>query len=382
MSRPKLLYVATEDWYFVSDTLPLAKAARAAGYDVFVAARANGKDDIIRASGLDFIPLGRMARSSISPFSQAAGSLELKDLYERMRPALVHHIALKPILYGQIAARALPEMPVINSVMGLGFIFASATPTARVLRPLVRQRLRGVLARPKSRTLVQNSDDRDELAALSPAGADRIRLVLGSGVDHRRFAASPQPDGPPIVVLPARLLRPKGVAEFAGAARILKAEGLAARFALVGEPDDENHDSVSRAEIAAWVNEGIIEHWGFCGDMPAVYREASAVCLPTYYREGLPRVLLEAAASARAIVATDVPGCREIARPGVNGWLVPPRDAAALAAALREAIQEPRRRARFGEVGRLLIEGGFTADQIIAQTLGIYGEVQRLAAAA
>ncbi len=375
MTRGKLLYLATEDWYFVSDTLPLARAAKAEGYDVFVAARENGKRSVIADAGLTFLPLRRMSRSSIGPASHIGGILELKELYEKLRPGLVHHIALKPALYGSLAARRITNLPVINSIMGLGYVFASSDLKARAIRPLVSIALARAILQPRSRTLVQNSDDLDDLAKIAPAARDNLRLLQGSGVDHRKFYPTPEPEGPPVIVLPARLLAHKGIAQFVAAARILKSKGIAARFALVGEPDPDNHASVRPAEIAAWISDGLVEHWGFRADMPAVYRSANIVCLPTYYREGLPRVLLEAAASSRAIVATDVPGCREVVAHGVTGWLVKPRDATALAAALEQAIAEPARRLNYATTARQLVETRLSADIIIAATLAIYDEV-------
>ena len=202
-----------------------------------------------------------------------------------------------------------------------------------------------------------------------------IRLIRGSGVDPSRYTAAPPPAGPPLVVLPARLLIAKGVGEFMRAAAMLKSEGVDARFAVVGEPDTGNPAALPRAELERFVAAGHVEHWGWRNDMPDVLRAASLVCLPTFYGEGLPKALLEAAASARAIVATDVPGCREIVRPGENGWLVPPRDVPALAAALRAAIAQPELCARYGAAGRRMVEREFSLDVVIRDTLAVYEEL-------
>ena len=374
MARPRLLYVATEDWYFISDTLPLARAALAAGFDVHVAARANGTEDRIRAAGLTYHPLTRISRSGTGAVSEALSIKELRALYGEFKPDIAHHIALKPIIYGAAAARGRPTIATVNSVMGLGYVFTSASPKARLLRPLMAAALRAAFARARSRTILQNNDDLEAVAALSPAARPNLRLVRGSGVDIEKFAPQTTPQGPPVIVLPARLLRDKGVGEFVEAARILKEKGVTARFALVGVPDADNPASVSRAEIAAWVSAGLIEHWGFRTDMPEVYRAANIVCLPSY-REGLPRVLLEAAATGRALVTCDTPGCREVVRHGVNGWLVPPRDSNALAGALAEAIADPERCVRYGAAGRNIVEQEFAAGIVIAETLAIYREL-------
>ncbi|MCB1484334.1 MAG: glycosyltransferase family 4 protein [Hyphomicrobiaceae bacterium] len=374
MRRPKILYVATEDWYFVSDTLPLAMAAHDKGYHVCVAARANDKADIIRSAGLEFHPLNKISRGGTGLVSEPRSIAELTQLYRMLAPDLVHHIALKPILYGALAARSLPRTALINSVMGLGYVFTSQAAKARVLRPLMSGALRVALSRPRSRTLVQNKDDLEAVARLSPGARSKLRLVRGSGVDPAKFSPTSEPSGVPVVVLPARLLRDKGVEEFVAAARRLKASGIEARFALVGEPDADNPASVTQGEIDKWVAEGTIEHWGFRSDMPNVYREATIVCLPSY-REGLPRVLLEAAASGRAVVTTDVPGCRDVVSNGVNGWLARPRDVDTLADALRSALTDSVLRARYVAEGRRQVEEHYAANIIIAQTLAIYEEL-------
>ncbi len=374
--RRKILYVATEDWYFISDTLPLAKAARASGYDVHVAARSNGKEGPILEAGLTFHPLEKISRSGIGAITETASVAELTRLYRQVAPDLVHHIALKTILYGAVAARAVPQLVCVNAIMGLGFVFTSESRKARALRPFMAAALRLALAAKRSRTIVQNSDDLEAVASLSPRARSNLRLLRGSGVDCEKFTPQPEPGGAPVVVLPGRLLRDKGVREFAEAARTLRAEGMNARFCLVGEPDADNPASITQAEIDGWVKDGIIEHWGFRSDMPAVYASATLVCLPSY-REGLPRVLLEAAACTRAVVTTDTPGCRECVEPGVNGWLVPVRDAAALTHALREALINAGMRQRYAAEGRRLVEQHFAAPIIIGQTLELYDELLR-----
>lgn len=370
----KILYVATEDWYFISDTLPLAKAARAKGYDVHVAARSNGKEGPILEAGLTFHPLQKISRSGIGALTETASIAELASLYRRLAPDLVHHIALKTILYGAVAARGVPRLACVNAIMGLGYVFTSKSSKARALRPFMAAALRLALAAKRSRTIVQNADDLEAVAALSPRARANLRLLRGSGVDCEKFTPQPEPAGAPVVVLPGRLLRDKGVREFAAAARALKAEGVNARFCLVGEPDADNPASITQAEIDGWVRDGIIEHWGFRPDMPAVYASATLVCLPSY-REGLPRVLLEAAACTRAVVATDAPGCRECVQPGVNGWLVPVRDAPALTRALREALSNANLRQTYAAAGRRLVEQHFAAPIIIGQTLALYDEL-------
>lgn len=373
--RIKLLYLVSEDWYFVSHRLPLAVAAKEAGYDVAVATRVGKDGDVIRDAGLTLLPIG-FERSGLAPLAEARTIAGLVALYRRERPDLVHHVALKPVVYGSMAARASGVKGIVNALMGLGYVFSSDTAKARALRPAVRALLKLALTAPRTRVIVQNADDHALFAGEGLARKDDLRLIRGSGVDPALFSTMPPPAGVPLVIVPARLLRDKGAGEFVAAAKLLKDQGVAARFVLVGDPDPVNPAAIAGTEIKAWVESGAVEHWGWqpAAQMPAILASAHIVCLPSY-REGLPKALLEAAASARAIVATDVPGCREIVRPGVNGWLVPPRDATALAVALREAIGNPVLCAKYGAAGRHMIEMEFSARQVIDQTLAVYREL-------
>lgn len=373
MSRRKLVYVATEDWYFVSHRLALAEAAQAEGYEVSVVTNVSNHASAIENAGLTLIPLP-FVRSSLGPGRETATLAALTKIYRRIRPDVVHHVALKPVVYGALAARAARVPRIVSAVMGLGYVFASSSAKARLLRPALRLGLRQAFAGEGTRIIVQNQDDRDQLIAERLADPRRIRLIRGSGVDIRAFVPSPLPLGRPRIVLPARMLRYKGIGEFVAAARIAKAKGLDAEFVLAGAPDPLNPASLTDAELQALAADGAVTYLGWRDDMTAVIGDATIVCLPSYYREGLPKSLLEAAASARAIVATDVAGCREIVRHDVNGLLVPPRDPEALSAALITLAQNPARCAAFGVAGRRMVEDEFSLDRVIAETLSVYSE--------
>jgi glycosyltransferase involved in cell wall biosynthesis len=375
--QPKLLYLVSEDWYFVSHRLSLAFTAKEAGFDVTVAARVTHHGDDIRDAGLNLIPI-TLARSSLDPLHEARTISELNAVFARQKPDLVHNVALKPVIYGTWAARKAGVTGIVNALMGLGWVFSSNSPKARVLRPFVRYGLRQALSAPGTRTIVQNADDAALMADQQLAPRDSIRLIRGSGINPAEYATEDATVGVPLIVLPARLLIAKGVREFIAAAALLKAEGVKARFALVGEPDTDNPAAIPRQEILDAVVSGIVEHWGWRRDMPQVFSEASFVCLPTFYGEGVPKALIEAAASARAIIATDVPGCREIVHPGENGWLVPPRDVPALATALRQAIAQPGLCAEYGRRGRHIAERAFSLDSVIKETLAVYDELVSL----
>ncbi len=367
--KKKLLFVVTEDWYFISHRLPLAIAAKNNGYDVSVATRVRENGKVIRDAGLRLIPF-ELSRGGINPLTELWALLRLVFLYARERPNIVHHVAMKPVLYGSIAGRVARVPHVVNALTGMGWLFTSGADVARWLRPIVGWGLAYLLR--SGVALVQNPDDADLLVQLG-VPEWRIRRIAGSGVDLEHFSPHPEPTGIPMVVLPARLLWDKGVGEFATAARLILEQGVKARFVLAGEPDTDNPSSVPMEQIARWSENGIIEHLGWVSDMPKLLAESHIVCLPSY-REGLPKSLIEAAASGRPIVTSDAPGCREIVRNGDNGLLVPPRDSKALAEAIFMLIRDSSVRQRMGERGRILAENEFALETIIRQTIMLYKE--------
>jgi glycosyltransferase involved in cell wall biosynthesis len=368
-SRPVLLFFVTEDYYFVSHRLPLAVAAKAEGYDVCVVTRVRESGDIIRRSGLRLIPF-KNARSSLNPFTELVTLFRLIQLYRRERPDIVHHVALKAVLYGTIAARLAGNPTVINAIAGMGWLFTSGAGLARWLKPVVRRALKPVLS--SGVALVQNPDDARLLAQFG-VPTSRIRRVAGSGVDLRLFHPCSISNGVPVVVLPARLLWDKGVGDFVAAARVLRQRGIQARFLLDGEPDPANPATIRLDQVARWVREGVVEHLGWVADMPELLARCHLVCLPSY-REGLPKSLIEAAAAGKSIVTTDVPGCREVVRDGENGILVPPRNVDALADALARLIENPALREQMGARSRMRAEQEFGLDTVIQQMLAIYRE--------
>lgn len=367
----KLLFVVTEDWYFVSHRLPLAVAAQAAGFDVVVATREGRQTEVIRSEGIRLIPLN-LSRRGGNPLREVTA---LWRLYCRERPDLVHHVALKPVMYGSLAAWLARVPCQVNAVAGLGWLFTSSSNRrmVRLIRPLLCFLLARFLNRPHCLTIVQNPEDQSLLEHSGIAGA-RLRLIRGAGVNTDQFYSVISPSEPVCIVLVARMLWDKGVGEFVEAAHCLTKEGVNARFVLVGDPDPANPASIPEATLRNWQGQHGVEWWGRREDMPTVLQGAHIACLPSY-REGLPKSLLEAAACGLPIVTTDAPGCREVVRDGVNGLLVPVRDSAALAAALGKLIGDPALRRRMGEQSRLLAESEFGQEAIIAQTLAVYCEV-------
>lgn len=370
MTQPRLLYLISEDWFFCSHRLPLAVAAREAGFHVTVATRVGKDADRIRDAGLDLIPL-HWSRRSTHPMRELAALREVVSVFRAARPHVVHQVAIKPVLYGSVAARLTGVPVVVNAVAGLGYVFSSGDLKARALRPLVRAAFHLLLDRRNARLILQNRDDVEHFVDERIVHRDRVTLIRGSGVDPARFTVVPELPGPPLVVLPARMLRDKGVEEFVAAARSLRTQGVAARFALVGSPDPENPACIPEAQLQAWQAEGVVEYWGWRTDMTAVFQQAHVVCLPSY-REGLPKALIEAAACGRPIVTTDVPGCREVVRDGDNGFLVPARDTDVLTRVLRRLVLEPDLRAAMGRRGRERAEQEFSMDRVVGETLDLY----------
>ncbi len=372
--RPRLLFVVTEDWYFASHRLSHAVAAMAAGFEVAVAARVGRHERIIRESGVSVFPVS-FNRSGLNPLEEIQTIAQLFRIYRRYAPDIVHQVAIKPVVYGFIAARLAGVKGVVNALGGLGHVFSSEGRRARVLRNIAKLALKLSLRGENKRLIVQNEDDRRRIVEGGLANASTVRLIRGAGVDPLDYSRSEVAKQPPLVILPARLLREKGVGEFVAAARLLRDHGVEARFALVGQPDDMNPASVSQQEVDDWVAEGVVEAWGWRDDMPAVLAQAQIVCLPTYH-EGFPKSLLEAAASGCAIVATDIPGCRDIVRHKETGLLVPPRDPEALAEALHTLIASPALRQNYGAAARLLVEADFALARVVIETLGIYAELR------
>lgn len=372
----KLLFLQTEDWSFWSHRMPLARAARAAGYEVVVAVRVDAHGELIRADGFRVISLD-WRRNSVNPFGELRMLLAIIRLYLQEKPDIVHQVTAKPIFYGTIAARLGGVRAIVNTLTGLGSIFSSHRWKARLLRPGMRFAFRVALAASNSRTIFQNRDDLALFVSGGLVDSGKAALIRGSGVDVVMFRPLPEPDGTPLVVLPARMIWEKGVGEFVEAARILLAGGVRARFALVGDRDSENPAAIPAARLAQWKKEGPVEWWGNRGDMPEVYAQTHIVCLPTYYGEGLPKALLEAASCARALVAADVPGSREVVRHEDTGLLVPPKNVPALAAALKRLIEDKPLRRRLGDNARQAACNEFSQEKVAEETLKVYQDLLR-----
>ena len=376
--RGRLLYVCPEDRFFCTHFLERAVAARKAGYEVLVLAPDTGSSPVITGKGLAFVPLA-LKRHGANPLAEIWGTAHQARLYRRLAPDIVHHIGLKLIFRGTLAARLARVPHIVNAPVGMGFVFSSQSPKARLLRPIVRAALKQLLAPESALVVFENPEDQAECLAMRAASYDQTVVIRGAGVDTEAFRPSPEPTGAPVVVMAARLLWDKGVGVFVEAAQLLKVQGINVRCVLVGGVDLANIASVPEAELKGWHEEGLIEWRGFQKDIRPALREATLFCLPTHYREGLPKVVLEAMAMGRPVITTDTIGCREAVRDGDNGLLIPPRDPAALAAAITQLLADPLARKRMGRRGRERAEQEFATPVVVGETLALYARLIRMA---
>jgi glycosyltransferase involved in cell wall biosynthesis len=374
VASPKLLFLVTEDWYFCSHRLPAARAARDAGFTVAVATRVRDHGEAIRAEGFSLHPLGWRRRGG-GMLGHLGALVEIVRLYRAEQPDLLYHVALKPVLFGGVAARLVfpvdKRPALVSAVMGLG-ASAAAAWKRRVLGAALRYVASG------GAIIVQNPEDRDTLVGFG-LDAARIALIRGSGVDTAHFAALSEPAEPEIAVaLVGRMLKSKGVLDAVSAIRRLRAGGQAVRLLLAGAPDPDSIDSLTETELRELAREPGVEWLGHVADVREVWDRAHIALLPTRYGEGVPKSLLEAASCARPIVASDMPGCREVVVPGETGLLVPPHDVRALAQAIATLVGDPALRRRLSEASRARVCAKF-ADSVVADaTLAVcQAEIER-----
>jgi glycosyltransferase involved in cell wall biosynthesis len=371
---PRLLFVVDDDSYFCSHRLHLGRAARRAGYEVSVATRVARHGSQIEQEGFTLYPM-KLRRGFRSPINDLRALFELIRLYRRVRPDIVHHVALKMVLFGGMAARLTHTRAKVHAITGLGHLFHADSTRNKVLRAVLTPLLRWVLAPPRSQVLLQNQDDARDLVRAGLISDGQTVIIRGAGVDTDQFRPSPEPPGDPVAILPARIIREKGVVEFLDAARLLKQKGVRLKCVLVGGLDELNPSGFTQEQVLRWIEEGVIECWGHRDDMEQVYASSHMVVLPSYH-EGLPKVLLEGAACGRPLIATRVRGCQEVVREGENGLLVPPQNAAALAEALLTLAQDRALRLRMGARGREIAAQEFGQGRIAAETLAVYRQVQ------
>lgn len=365
-----LVYVITEDWFFKSHFLDRAIAAVGAGYKVTVVTRCRDTSTEFKNHGLKTECID-FSRRGLNPFTELATILKLRSILKRIKPDIVHNIALKPVVLGSIAARFARIRNIVNAPVGMGYVFTSQESKARVLRPIAKVLIRAVLGHKNQRVIIENHDDFESLVSGGFANRNSIALIKGAGVDVKKFAHQPEPSEPVKVIMVSRLLRDKGVHEFIDAAKIVRLKHSQIQFLLVGDIDEGNPTSMDAEDIADLVNSKDVTLLGARTDIAEILAASHIACLPSY-REGLPKSLIEAASVGRPIVTTDVPGCREVVTHMVNGLLVKPRDAQALATAIEKLAVEPNLRKVMGEENRRKAEAEYANEIIIDQTHSVY----------
>lgn len=369
---PKIVYFITEDWAFLSHRLPLARAARDAGWEVVIATHVTTKAELIEQEGflLEPIPLDR---GGTNPWRELKALVALASVLIRHRPDILHCVAVKPVIYGNLIAWLTRQKATVSALAGMGYAYTAGSPKVRALRFLLSTLLRLLLRRPNHRLIVQNEDDRDLMLKLGAATPETIVLIPGSGVDLEALPALPPPDNdPPIFALVARMLADKGVREAVQA--MISVDGL---LWLVGSPDPHNPSSIDERELRGWEMAGKVRWLGHRNDIAEIWRQADVAVLPSY-REGTPKALLEAAACGRPIVTTDVVGCRQVIENGVEGFVVPARSSHGLGEAMQRLAVDKDLRHKMGLAARKRAEERFGQERVVAMHFEIYRSLSGL----
>lgn len=375
----KALLFANTDWYLYNFRRPLMRELKRRGFTVVLLAPRGPYGERLAGEGVRWCDVP-MERRSLNPLKELRLFIRLVQIYRHERPDIVHHFTLKCVIYGALAARLCGVERRINAVTGLGYVYVGSTVIARLLRPWVQALLRTALAGRRSRLVVQNVDDQSLFLRAGMLRSSQVTLIRGSGVCTKQFSprALHSRHGRPFTVLMAtRLLREKGVVEYVAAARRLQesSEGQPIDFWLAGLPDEGNPSAIAVSMLQQWQRHGLIKWLGHVEDMARLFDDVDAVVLPSYYREGTPKVLLEASASGLAIITTDVPGCREVVEHGVTGILVPPRDVDSLERAIRYLWKHPGLRSSLGRAARAKAVAEFDERQNVADTYRVYEEL-------
>ncbi|MEZ9349949.1 glycosyltransferase family 4 protein [Vibrio splendidus] len=365
----KLLFVVNVDWFFISHRLPIALAAIKKGYEVHLTCLITDKQKLLEDHGIIVHPL-TLSRSGIGIFHELKTVKSLFTIISNVDPDITHCITIKPVLYGNVIAKILKVPARVSSISGLGYVFIAKGIKAKILRGFISLWYKFSLKGSKV-VIFQNTADRDLLRNFGAVIPQQEILIRGSGVDLNKYEVIPEPQGDLVVMLVARLLIDKGVNEFASAANIIRSERSDVRMVIIGDVDPENPKSISQIQIERWVDDGIIEYWGYSQNVSNSIAKSNIMVLPSY-REGLPKSLIEAAACGRAVVTTDVPGCRDAIIPNRTGLLVPVKSSELLADAILKLVNNKLMRDELAINGRELAESDFDIEDVVNTHLDIY----------
>ena len=371
----KLIYVVAEDWYFYSHRLPMMRGAVAAGFDVTLVTNVTAHKEAIEALGVRVISWS-LKRESLNPFTALKQIFALVKIYRQEKPDIIHHVALKPILFGSVAAVIAKTPRVLNAFAGLGIIFHGDTGLAKTVRPLLTLLFRLLLKRKGFWLLFQNRDDLAKIARLGLVEQSRAAIIRGSGVEVDRYTVTTLPQMPPFICAYAgRMIDSKGLPTMYEAFEFLKTKAPHIKLWLCGKPDSGNPGTWDEARLQKWCKGNPNIEWKGHQAMADIWPHAHLALQPSWGGEGLPKALLEAGACARAMVASDVSGCREVVKPGVNGILVPAENPQALAEAILQIASDPERCAQMGRTSRRIVEEEFSADYVTEQTAALYTRI-------
>jgi glycosyltransferase involved in cell wall biosynthesis len=368
----KIILLANTDWYLYNYRLSLARELQSQGHDIILISPNGNYVPKLEKAGFCWKEFS-LSRHGMNPFTELITIYRLKKLFSQEKPNLIHNFTIKCVLYGSLAAHIAGIKNIINSITGRGILFSSRNLLAILIRPFIKLIYRISLKHTK--VIFQNQTDLDYFVKKHLVSLPQCYLIPGSGVDLDIFNPAPFPKGEPLIILPARMLWAKGISEFIEASKIVKEAGFKARFALIGEPDPGNPNSIPLQKLEEWKKEGIIEWWGWQDDMVQVYQSSSIVCLLSSYGEGLAKSLIEAAACGRPLVASDIPGCREVVLHGKNGYLVPVRDPTTLAFYIEKLLNDQDLALRMGKYSRIIAVKQFSAKIIVKDTINAYNSI-------
>ncbi|MHB0852824.1 glycosyltransferase family 4 protein [Stutzerimonas nitrititolerans] len=370
MSCRRIAFVVNNSEYFVSHRIAIGLRLLALGYEVHVVAPGSCPKELAQ-QGFIYHTVS-MSRKGKSPLGELVTIYAIYCVFRKIKPAIVHLVTIKPYLYGGIAARLAGVRAVVSAVAGLGILFSQKRYKFLILRAMLWPMYRIAFGHPLQMVIFQNHDDKKLLKKFASLSEEKTIVIRGAGVQLAQYPYLPEPQGRAVVSFASRLLKDKGVVEFVEASRILRQRGVAASFWLIGMPDTGNANTVTQAQLESWEREGLVKCLGYRKDIAYLFSQSHIVTLPSFYGEGLPKVLIEAAACGRAVVTTDHPGCRDAIEAHVTGLLVPIKDSTALADAIEWLIANVENRKQFGEAGRRLAENVFDIEKVVDAHINIY----------
>lgn len=367
----KILYLVNADWAFMVNRLPIALKAIELGYDVHIGCAFTGQQDELRKHGLKVHEVS-FTRSGKNPFVELSTLISIFKLINIIKPDLVHSVTIKPVLYGGIISRLTRVPAFVAAVAGLGFIFSSESLKAKILKTLVSMKYKLALGHKNIKIIFQNPHDKSVLRKITGILDQNVEMIKGSGANLDQYCYTEEPKSVPVVAMACRLLREKGVFEFVEAARLVRNSGRDCKFLLIGSPDLGNPHSITEQELSEIKREGIVELLGHRTDISDIFSKSHIITLPSYYGEGLPKVLIEAAACGRPSITTDNPGCSEAVVDGYTGFIIPAKNSFALAESIIKLLDDPELRKYLGVNAREHAVKEFDIRYVVDRHIAIY----------